>query len=41
MYNLMINNQGPVAVVSLENKLLGIIVKGSIFAGLAGGDENA
>lgn len=41
MYNLMINNQGPVAVVSPENKLLGVIVKGSIFAGLARGDENA
>jgi glycine betaine/proline transport system ATP-binding protein len=41
MFNLMIDNQGQVAVVSPEDKLLGIIVKGSVFAGLAGGEGNA
>lgn len=40
MFNLMAETSGPVAVVSPEDKLLGIIVKGSIFAGLAGGAEN-
>ncbi len=41
MFNLMAETPGPLAVVSPEDKLLGIIVKGAVFAGLAGGAENA
>lgn len=41
MFNLMAETPGPVAVVSQEEILLGIIVKGAVFAGLAGGEENA
>lgn len=41
MFYLMAETHGPVAVVSAEDKLLGIIVKGAVFVGLAGGAENA
>lgn len=40
MFDLMANAQGPVAVTSPENHLLGIIVRGAIFAGLAGGEAS-
>lgn len=40
MFDLMANVQGPVAVTSPEDQLLGIIVRGSIFAGLAGGESS-
>ncbi|MDD2234323.1 MAG: glycine betaine/L-proline ABC transporter ATP-binding protein [Desulfitobacteriaceae bacterium] len=39
MFNLMAETSGPVAVVSPENKFVGVIVKGAVFAGLAGGEK--
>lgn len=39
MFDLMTAVQGPVAVTSSENHLLGIIVRGAIFAGLSGGES--
>lgn len=39
LLDLMANAQGPVAVVSPEAHLLGIIVRGSIIAGLSGGES--
>ncbi|PKM79916.1 MAG: glycine/betaine ABC transporter ATP-binding protein [Firmicutes bacterium HGW-Firmicutes-14] len=39
LFPLMARVQGPVAVVSEEDRLLGIIVRGSVLAGLAGGEN--
>ncbi len=39
MFDLMASVQGSVAVTSPDNHLLGIIVRGAIFAGLSGGES--
>ncbi len=40
LFSLMAEAQGPAAVTSPEGQLLGVIVRGSILAGLAGGGED-
>ncbi|NQS75806.1 MAG: glycine betaine/L-proline ABC transporter ATP-binding protein [Peptococcaceae bacterium] len=39
MFDMMASANGPVAVTSPEDELLGIIVRGAIFAGLSGGES--
>lgn len=39
MYDLMASANGPVAVISEDKSLMGILVRGLVFAGLSGGDH--